>query len=188
VPSSHRPPLSSRAACDIFDRFVPSAFQPAVFQARDKAVILSEALRRTIANRGLCGAKSKDLGDACWQMLLRAFRPLCQVLGKENTGAPSCNDRHNRGFHLESVAGIPGLKIETWGTLRFLPAGPFCSERHNRTFTEIACGLFPRPLAGHRGRRPLLPEQLLTIGETWELCGWCDLRGRFRRDASLRPG
>jgi hypothetical protein len=49
--------------------------QPAVFQAPDKAVILSEALRRFIANRGLYGAESKDPGDACWQMLLGAFRP-----------------------------------------------------------------------------------------------------------------
>ena len=49
--------------------------QPAVFQAPDKAVILSEALRRSIANRGLYGAESKDPGDACWQMLLGAFRP-----------------------------------------------------------------------------------------------------------------
>ena len=45
------------------------------FFAPDKAVILSEALRRFIANRGLYGAQSKDPGDACWQMLLGAFRP-----------------------------------------------------------------------------------------------------------------
>jgi hypothetical protein len=49
--------------------------QPAVFQAPDKAVILSEALRRSIANKGLYGAESKDPGDACWQVLLGAFRP-----------------------------------------------------------------------------------------------------------------
>jgi hypothetical protein len=56
--------------------------QLAVFQARDKAVILpapacrgSEALRGSIANRELYGAESKDPGDACWQMLLGAFRP-----------------------------------------------------------------------------------------------------------------
>jgi hypothetical protein len=49
--------------------------QPAVFQAPDKAVILSEALRRSIANRGLHSAESKDPGDAYWQMLLGAFRP-----------------------------------------------------------------------------------------------------------------
>jgi hypothetical protein len=41
----------------------------------DKAVILSEALRRSIAHRELYGAESKDPGDACWQMLLGAFRP-----------------------------------------------------------------------------------------------------------------
>ena len=36
---------------------------------------LSEALRRSIANRELYGAESKDPGDAYWQMLLGAFRP-----------------------------------------------------------------------------------------------------------------
>jgi hypothetical protein len=41
----------------------------------DKYVILSEALRRSIANRELYGAESKDPGDACWQMLLGAFHP-----------------------------------------------------------------------------------------------------------------
>jgi hypothetical protein len=49
--------------------------QPSVFQGPDKAVILSEALRRSIANRALYGAESKDPGDACWQMLLGAFWP-----------------------------------------------------------------------------------------------------------------
>jgi hypothetical protein len=39
--------------------------QPVLFQAPYKAVILSEALRRSIANRGLYGAESKDRGDAC---------------------------------------------------------------------------------------------------------------------------
>jgi hypothetical protein len=49
--------------------------QPAVCQPPDKAVILSEALRRFIANRGLYGAESKDPGDAFWKMLSGAFRP-----------------------------------------------------------------------------------------------------------------
>jgi hypothetical protein len=45
------------------------------FKTHHKAVILSEALRRSIANRGLNGAESKDPGDACSQMLSGAFRP-----------------------------------------------------------------------------------------------------------------
>jgi hypothetical protein len=46
-------PLSSRepVTFSIFSCFLHT--QPAVFQAPDKAVILSEALRRSIANRGL---------------------------------------------------------------------------------------------------------------------------------------
>jgi hypothetical protein len=35
------------------------------FKPPDKAVILSEALRGSIANRELYGAESKDPGDAC---------------------------------------------------------------------------------------------------------------------------
>jgi hypothetical protein len=35
------------------------------FKAPDKAVILSEALRGSLANREIYGAESKDPGDAC---------------------------------------------------------------------------------------------------------------------------
>jgi hypothetical protein len=48
---------------------------PAAFQAFHKTVILSEAPRGSVSNRGLNSAQSKDLGDACWQMLLGAFQP-----------------------------------------------------------------------------------------------------------------
>jgi hypothetical protein len=57
------------------------------FKCPDKLVILSEALRRSIANRGLYGAESKDPGDACSQMLLRAFRPRTQGEKEEKGGA-----------------------------------------------------------------------------------------------------
>jgi putative addiction module CopG family antidote len=68
---------------------VSSAYPTAVFQAPDKAVILSEALRSSIANRALyarsrraCPERSRrNPGDACWQMLLGAFRP--QTTGEE---------------------------------------------------------------------------------------------------------
>jgi hypothetical protein len=56
------------------------------FQTPDEAVILSGALRRSIANRELYGAESKDPGDACWQMLLRAFRPQTTPEDKKVTG------------------------------------------------------------------------------------------------------
>jgi hypothetical protein len=49
--------------------------QPDVFNLHHKAVILSEAPRRSIAYRRVYGAESKDPGDACWQMLFGAFRP-----------------------------------------------------------------------------------------------------------------
>src|ERR1700722_19647747 len=60
-------------ACDfsIFSCFL--YIQPAVFQCPDKAVILSEALRRSIANRGLCGAESKDLEDEHLIDAVRSF-------------------------------------------------------------------------------------------------------------------
>jgi AmiR/NasT family two-component response regulator len=49
--------------------------QPDVFNLHHKAVILSEAPRRSIAYRRVCCAESKDPGDACWQMLFGASRP-----------------------------------------------------------------------------------------------------------------
>jgi hypothetical protein len=68
-------PLSSRepVTFSIFLCFLH--IQPLYFKPPDKAVILSEAPRRSIANRERYGAESKDPGDACWQMLLGAFRP-----------------------------------------------------------------------------------------------------------------
>ena len=40
-----------------------------------KSQPLSEALRRSIVNKGLYSAKSKDPGDADYQMPSGAFRP-----------------------------------------------------------------------------------------------------------------
>jgi hypothetical protein len=77
--------LFIRSASDFFDLFLFLHIQPAVFQLPDKAVILSEALRRSIANRGLYGAESKDPGDACWQILLGAFRPQTTTEDKKVT-------------------------------------------------------------------------------------------------------
>jgi hypothetical protein len=54
-----------RRAYDFSELFVSSAYPTAVFQTPDKAVILSEALRRSIANSKLYGAESKDPGGAC---------------------------------------------------------------------------------------------------------------------------
>ena|ERR1700722_1971511 len=67
--------------------------QPVVFKPPDKAVILSEALHRSIANRGLCGAESKAPGDAWWQMLLGAFRPQTTPEDKKVT-----NSERSRGI------------------------------------------------------------------------------------------
>jgi hypothetical protein len=58
-----------------FDLFVFSAYPTSCISSPDKAVILSEALRGSIASGGLYGAESKDPGYACRQMLLGAFRP-----------------------------------------------------------------------------------------------------------------
>jgi hypothetical protein len=67
--------LSSRATVtfSIFSCFLH--IQPAVFQTPDKAVILSEALRRSIAKEGFMARSRGNLGDACKQMLFGAFRP-----------------------------------------------------------------------------------------------------------------
>jgi hypothetical protein len=48
-------------ACDFFDLFLFSAFNQLYFKPPNKAVILSEALRRSTANRGIHSAESKSL-------------------------------------------------------------------------------------------------------------------------------
>jgi hypothetical protein len=74
-------------ACDFFDLFVFSAYSTSCIPAPDKAVILSGALCRSIPNRELYGAESKDPGDACLQMLLGAFRPQTTTLDKKVTNS-----------------------------------------------------------------------------------------------------
>jgi hypothetical protein len=51
-------------ACDSFDLFVFSACPTGYISPLNKSVILSEALRRSSANRALVGAESKDPKDA----------------------------------------------------------------------------------------------------------------------------
>jgi hypothetical protein len=46
-----------------------------IFQNPHKAVILSEAPRRSIAKQRVSGAESKDPEDGYWPMLSTAFRP-----------------------------------------------------------------------------------------------------------------
>src|SRR5580693_10311888 len=59
-------------ACDFFDLFVFQHTQPAAFQAPDKAVILSEALRRSIVNRGFMARSRRTpamlVGRCFWKL------------------------------------------------------------------------------------------------------------------------
>ena len=54
----------------------------------------------------------------------RTFSRLAYVLASDPLGLDvNLRQRPRRqvcGFHSRSVARIPGLKIETWGTLRFV--------------------------------------------------------------------
>ena len=52
-----------------------------------KTVILSEAPSRSIAQRRVYSAQSKDPGDACWQILLKAFRPQSSIELKKVTAS-----------------------------------------------------------------------------------------------------
>jgi hypothetical protein len=144
--SSREPVTFSIVSC-----FPP--IQPVVFQAfkpSDKAVILSEALRRSIANRELYGAESKDPGDACWQMLasfpaanytmtiknhrLRAQRAdlRCAIrvprsyLTKPHQSSPNPHGSTNLHFV------IPGSRSLFSG----VPAGPFI-KKHLTTFLVL---------------------------------------------------
>jgi hypothetical protein len=83
--------------------------QPAGFQA-DKTVILSEALRRSISTEGFmarsrraCPERSRgNPGDACWQMLLRAFRPQTATEDKKSQ-TPSEADLSRRAVEGSAV-------------------------------------------------------------------------------------
>jgi hypothetical protein len=63
--TSHPPPLPSREPVTF------SCFCISPNKARHPERSASQINR----NKGLYGAESKDLGDACWQLLSRAFRP-----------------------------------------------------------------------------------------------------------------
>jgi hypothetical protein len=56
-----------------FDLFVFSAYPTSCIATPDKAVILSEALRRSIAKRGLYGAESKDPEHVYFDHAVRSF-------------------------------------------------------------------------------------------------------------------
>ena len=65
-----------------------------MLQTPSKIVILSEAPHASIAYPRVYGAQSKDLGDACWQMPLRAFRP--QTIRKIKKVTSPRNDKKER--------------------------------------------------------------------------------------------
>jgi hypothetical protein len=100
-------PLSSREVVTFLIVRVFCISNQVHFKPPDKTVILSEALRRSIANRELYGAESKDPGDACWQMLLRAFRPQTTTEDKKVTNSDPSRP--------------PSLVIPTGANPNFLP-------------------------------------------------------------------
>jgi hypothetical protein len=105
--------------------------------ATTNAVILSEALRRSIENKGLYSAESKDPGDDCWQVLFEAFRPqttreIKKVTASERSrGICSSADLSWKCFSRERLLGFarrfgprtphgtPGQVGRTWG----IPSG-----------------------------------------------------------------
>jgi len=98
-------------ACDFFDLSVFCTPQPDVFNLHHKAVILSEAPRRSIAYRRVYGAESKDPGDACWQMLFGAFRPRTIRRVKKVTSSEQATSRQENSeretsslFHPRALA------------------------------------------------------------------------------------
>jgi hypothetical protein len=117
---SKPPPLPSR-------ELVTSSLFSCFLHIPNKAVILSEALHRSIANRGLYGAESKDPGDAYWQMLLRAFRPQTTTEDRKVT-TPSVAEGSAVSLTPHKCSGNP-LFTPTGSRL-----GPILTHRpvHNR--------------------------------------------------------
>jgi hypothetical protein len=78
-------------ACNFFDLFVFSASNQLYFKPPDRAVILSEALRRSIANRGLYARSRRTsamlVGRCSWEL---SGRKLHRKIKKSQTlsGAP----------------------------------------------------------------------------------------------------
>jgi hypothetical protein len=151
-----------------FSIFSYLRIQSAVFQTPDKAVILSEALRRSIANGRLYGAESKDPGDACWQMLLGAFRPQTTTEDKKVT-----NSDRSRGGSCSSTDPSWRCFVRTSGEIRSLlirktvyssaftnprsfSIGAMLGSRPNHAL-YIAAGssVFPRESTMWRRRSPL---------------------------------
>jgi hypothetical protein len=107
------------------------------FELVHRLVILSEALRRSIAYKGLYGAKSKDPGNASLQMLLGAFRPQTTWEDKK--------------FINSDRSGLSRLAVEgTWSDLRFLPVLTQTSKR--------LTGLFRHTSTRSKSRVPVVTQ------------------------------
>jgi hypothetical protein len=112
--------------------------QPLYFKPPDKAVILSEAPRRSIANRELYGAESKDPGDACWQMLLGAFRPQTTTENKksqtpsvpEGSAVPRTSPANAKYYAQTKLSSRPErTRISCHAALDKTACAPFLRER-----------------------------------------------------------
>src|SRR6202035_2278229 len=89
-----------------------------------KAVILSEAPRRSIAYRTVYRAKSKDPGDACWKMLFGAFRPQTgklKVTSSERSRATVCGSLYRQP--IRDGSATLSFVIPTGANPNFLPRG-----------------------------------------------------------------
>ena len=95
------------------------------------------------------------------------------------------------GFHWGSVAGIPGLKRETWGTLRLFPT----QLTDNAPLTRPLKSVLPRQ-AGAGGMTKRVGQVVLTQAKrglewaTQSIGGWCRVQLSFciRMAQSLASG
>jgi hypothetical protein len=126
-------------ACDFFDLFVFSAYPISCFKPPDKAVILSEALRRSIANRGLYSAEPEEpvpsaaegtpamlVGRCSWELsgrkLLRKIKKSQALSGaltdssRETAldGAESKNVEVASGHGKMRAVLVPGPRERPW--------------------------------------------------------------------------
>jgi hypothetical protein len=75
LPFHNHFPFVILRACDFLDLSSSRISNQLACELPNRIVILSGALRGSIANRELYGAQSKDPGDACLHMLSGAFPP-----------------------------------------------------------------------------------------------------------------
>ncbi len=139
-----------------------------------KSQTLSEALRRSFANRELYGAESKDPGDTSWQMLLEAFRPQTTTQDKKSrmTILPEFRRKRPKERSLTglSLKTIPYKSDLHKTSLDLLLLFSYISPHARSALPQVLRGLLQEVRPRRISRNRQLPCHL-------DICGVLPMRG-----------